>query len=916
MGTPNLPTISDQTSTQPPKQPKSSRRSYFVLAGLLTLLVAVGSAFYFTDLSGLIKGFLGPIGSDGQDELTPLTDCPGDGMIAYWPFNEGTGNKVKDAVGNNDGTIYGDYTWVENKDGSVALYIKDGYVDFGNDKTLNMGTSDVTIVARIKTTDEAAYFFGKQESAYDKRKGYLFALSSPTSNQTGSSLFWFMDGNYSYQVDEEGVDIPGPNNGKTYCVNPPGYTYTCGAADQYVYIKKNKYPPAEVFVNDGEWHIVSGVLNRKEDGGGDMRAYMDAKDFSHSYKPQPQFSLDNDGNLMVGWNQPGKDMSFSGLVSDIAIYKKALSPEEVQILHSRPFTSKLCKLAELKEPTVDFKSGLVSHFTFNETGAEGKTVENSVPNTSYAFLKDADAANTDGVTLPVLVEGKIGNALKFDGIDDYMDTGSNPLNNGSLTFSAWINPSTSQLDKEGYIQKTDSSKPYVMFGSDNSTKFRLGYDDQFCDIKTPANSVEAEEWTYVTATYNSLTGEQAIYLNGEERAFANMYKSPKCSTLSGGGTYTVGMGGANVSSPFNGAIDEPRVYNRALTAAEAKALYSEQVKEALALESEGAAEAAAEAAAKVCKYEGATYQSGETIKVNECATCQCLNGGLSSCTNLCEDEQEDKQPIYCTYGSKTYSQGSLINTDECNTCYCGQEGTFSCTSNTCKKEKPVVKPEVANTDEPADEPAVKAESAYCIEGTTKRAFTDLSEGEVKTAVEYLSQLMVDDGRIAEGFKVNNGYEYRPNNSVSRAEFAKILLYATRCEDIKECNEDFTEKPLPELKITDVETSQWYYKTIRCGLKHEILYGNDNDKFRPNEAITRAEATEMLVNAAEINIAKYSAAEKFTDVKTTDWFNKTIGAAADMKVIFGYSDGTFGPNNPITRGEAAVIITRYLYYASQ
>ncbi|MFA4891622.1 MAG: S-layer homology domain-containing protein, partial [Candidatus Gracilibacteria bacterium] len=71
-----------------------------------------------------------------------------------------------------------------------------------------------------------------------------------------------------------------------------------------------------------------------------------------------------------------------------------------------------------------------------------------------------------------------------------------------------------------------------------------------------------------------------------------------------------------------------------------------------------------------------------------------------------------------------------------------------------------------------------------------------------------------------------------------------------------------------------------------------------------------------VNAAEINASAYSAAEKFTDVKATDWFNETIGAAADMKVIFGYSDGTFGPNNPITRGEAAVILTRYLYYASQ
>ena len=79
--------------------------------------------------------------------------------------------------------------------------------------------------------------------------------------------------------------------------------------------------------------------------------------------------------------------------------------------------------------------------------------------------------------------------------------------------------------------------------------------------------------------------------------------------------------------------------------------------------------------------------------------------------------------------------------------------------------------------------------------------------------------------------------------------------------------------------------------------------------RPNAPITRAEFAKIAVSFAQTNgSAVYS---YFTDVKTTDWFAPYVTTAKDSGLIEGYSDGSFKPENRITRAEACAIVNRVL-----
>lgn len=80
-------------------------------------------------------------------------------------------------------------------------------------------------------------------------------------------------------------------------------------------------------------------------------------------------------------------------------------------------------------------------------------------------------------------------------------------------------------------------------------------------------------------------------------------------------------------------------------------------------------------------------------------------------------------------------------------------------------------------------------------------------------------------------------------------------------------------------------------------------------FRPNDAITRAEFVKVVNRAFGVNANDKSLVQDFSDVETTEWYYKEVKAAASLGYIEGYEDGTFRPNQPITRQEAAKIIAK-------
>ena len=143
---------------------------------------------------------------------------------------------------------------------------------------------------------------------------------------------------------------------------------------------------------------------------------------------------------------------------------------------------------------------------------------------------------------------------------------------------------------------------------------------------------------------------------------------------------------------------------------------------------------------------------------------------------------------------------------------------------------------------------------------------------------------------------------RPNGKITRAEVATIF-FRLLTDDTR------AKYWSSENSFSDVSADKWYNNAVSTLCHMGVLGGYSDGTFRPNAPITRAEFAKIAVSFSQKNgSAVYN---YFTDVKTTDWFAPAVTAAKDNGLIEGYSDGTFKPENKITRAEACAIVNRVL-----
>ncbi|MBT2661588.1 S-layer homology domain-containing protein [Bacillus sp. ISL-45] len=109
-------------------------------------------------------------------------------------------------------------------------------------------------------------------------------------------------------------------------------------------------------------------------------------------------------------------------------------------------------------------------------------------------------------------------------------------------------------------------------------------------------------------------------------------------------------------------------------------------------------------------------------------------------------------------------------------------------------------------------------------------------------------------------------------------------------------------------FTDVK-SGWAKEYIDTLASKYIVYGKATGEYEPGKHMTRAEFAVLLVRALGLPTAKYDGS--FKDVKGIEWFAKNgeLTAAVKYGVIKGKGDGTFAPNEKITRAQAAAMIER-------
>lgn len=118
----------------------------------------------------------------------------------------------------------------------------------------------------------------------------------------------------------------------------------------------------------------------------------------------------------------------------------------------------------------------------------------------------------------------------------------------------------------------------------------------------------------------------------------------------------------------------------------------------------------------------------------------------------------------------------------------------------------------------------------------------------------------------------------------------------------------TNETIEERKsFKDIE-NHWARNEIELLVGKGIISGMIDGSFSPEEKITRAQFATMIFNIMELKKEEYSG--KFIDVKSTDWFSLYVEAVAKARVVLGSQD-RFYPNNNITREEMAVIIVRVM-----
>lgn len=140
----------------------------------------------------------------------------------------------------------------------------------------------------------------------------------------------------------------------------------------------------------------------------------------------------------------------------------------------------------------------------------------------------------------------------------------------------------------------------------------------------------------------------------------------------------------------------------------------------------------------------------------------------------------------------------------------------------------------------------------------------------------------------------NGLFY-PFQEITRAEAATLiarLMNADNGDEIKSHS------------FKDIK-GHWAEHNIAYLASKDIISGYSNGKFEPDAPITRAETAAIISNYLIYNNYPYyyrQNTKKLKDVKGSDWFGRSVDSLYAMKILSGYVDNTFRPNNNIVRAE--------------
>jgi hypothetical protein len=206
--------------------------------------------------------------------------------------------------------------------------------------------------------------------------------------------------------------------------------------------------------------------------------------------------------------------------------------------------------------------GEIARWTMNEAG--GATARDSIGGRVATLQNGAS-----------WTAGRSGGAINFDGVDDYASLAPFDVSGSALTIAAWVKTASlpANVDQRFVSKATNTSEQghyWMLSLSRNRLRFRLRTEGQTSTLVANAGDVPVNQWYHVAATYDG--GAMRLFLNGTEVGVA-----AKSGVIDTGSTVPVNLGrNPDGSNYMHGALDDLRIFSRALSAQEIAGIAAEQ----------------------------------------------------------------------------------------------------------------------------------------------------------------------------------------------------------------------------------------------------------------------------------------------------------------------------------------------------
>ncbi len=223
-------------------------------------------------------------------------------------------------------------------------------------------------------------------------------------------------------------------------------------------------------------------------------------------------------------------------------------------------------------PTDTMTRGLVGSWAMDE--GFGSTAYDATTYQNNGSLGNGTAAN-----MPSWTQGKVGGALAFDGVNDYVNLSqSSSLEPTSvITIESWIKPGVQTthggaiIAYGAFAPSSSGQQGWVLWANQDGSVSLLIRNGAYTGYTTGTGLISAGNWYHIVGTFNSGVGK--IYLNGAEQSGSGAL--PSTIAYGTNDMHVIGMYNTNAGYSFNGLIDEVRIYNYARTQDQIKQDYNE-----------------------------------------------------------------------------------------------------------------------------------------------------------------------------------------------------------------------------------------------------------------------------------------------------------------------------------------------------